>query len=166
MKLLALSALVCSLSATAADKVFTGIFEASVNRVCDGKLYIRVKTIEWNSFHFICKRTPYEILENTLNDKDGHIVYRLKKRNKQCPIGVLEIERNHEMGGWEATGFESLEDLQQYHKNIGPNTKEYDLRVSPLEVVGEKVPDEVYEEINQKYPLPDTLSCLMYPRKR
>jgi hypothetical protein len=165
MKLLALAALVCSLSATAADKVFTGVFQGT-GHACGGWLWVRTKTIEWNSSFNTCKRTPYEILENNLDDKQGRIVYRLKKSNRQCSIRIVKISWNTEMGGWDVNGFESLKDFQQYDKNIGPSMREDDLRVLPLQIRGEKVPDEVYEEINQKYPLPDYLGCLMYPRKR
>jgi hypothetical protein len=62
-----LFALVASLFSSlglAAEKPFTGVF-SGYGRACSGGLFVRTKTIEWNSTFSACKRTQYDILEKS-----------------------------------------------------------------------------------------------------
>lgn len=73
--ILALSASLGGLSGTAvaAEKAFTGVFEGT-GRACPGALFVRARTIEWNSSFSICKPTSYEILEKKLDNDHKRVV--------------------------------------------------------------------------------------------
>ncbi|MDR2789226.1 MAG: hypothetical protein LBD06_12965 [Candidatus Accumulibacter sp.] len=49
--------------ALAADKSFTGVF-SGYGRACSGGLFVRAKTIEWNSSFGIRKPTGHQALKN------------------------------------------------------------------------------------------------------
>lgn len=95
----------------AADKIFTGVFEGT-GRACYGALYVRTKTIEWNSTFSLCKAIHYEVLESKKSDGDyERIVFHLKKQSSQCRYSVIEVE--HVNGYyWNAKGYQSLEGFQ------------------------------------------------------
>ena len=96
--------------AFAADKAFTGVFEGT-GRACSGALYVRAKTIEWNSSFSICGSTSYEILERKLDNEHKRIVFRLKRRNHQCRYSIIEVE--HVSGyGWNVSGYQSLDGFE------------------------------------------------------
>ncbi len=114
LTILALSVSIGSLSGTvvAADKDFTGVFEGT-GRGCSGALYVRAKTIEWNSTYSICKATHYEVLEEKKSDGDHErIVFQLKKLSSRCRYSVVEVE--HASGyNWNVSGYQSLEGFQK-----------------------------------------------------
>lgn len=111
--LLALSVSIGSLSsaAAAADKAFTGVFKGT-GRACSGALYVRSKTIEWNSTYSVCKPTRYEILEKNLDSGHERIVFRLKTRSRRCRYSVIEVERENGYY-WSVSGYPSLEGFQK-----------------------------------------------------
>jgi hypothetical protein len=95
----------------AADGVFTGVFEGT-GRACSGALYVRAKTIEWNSTYSVCKPTRYEILEKDMADGQERLVFRLKTRSKHCRYEIIEVA--HESGyRWNVSGYPSLEGFQK-----------------------------------------------------
>lgn len=112
LKVLALSILGgLTATATAADKAFTGTFEGT-GRACSGALYVRTKTIEWNSTYSRCKPTEYDILEKQLDSDHKRVVFNLKAHKKQCRYPVIEIE--HVDGySWNVSGYQSLEGFQK-----------------------------------------------------
>lgn len=94
-------------AAAAADDTFTGVFQGT-GRACFGALYVRAKTIEWNSTYSICKPSQYEILENSVSDGNRRVVFHLKHRSRQCRYPVVEVE--HASGySWNVSGYQSLD---------------------------------------------------------
>ncbi|PRC94327.1 hypothetical protein [Solimicrobium silvestre] len=104
----------------AADKPFTGVFEGQ-GRGCYGKLFIKTKTIEWNTPFTVCKQTPYTILEKDFSTKSPHIAYLLKNSSeKACGLQVIEVKFNPEYPDyWKAIGYPTIDDF--YNKN-DPNS--------------------------------------------
>ncbi len=113
LMLLALSTSIGILPGTvvAADSVFTGVFQGT-GRACSGALYVRTKTIEWNSTYSICKSTPYEVLEKNSDSDHERIVFRLKKPSRQCRYPIVEVERAGTYN-WNVSGYQSLEGFQK-----------------------------------------------------
>jgi hypothetical protein len=118
--------------AIAADEVFTGVFEGT-GRACYGALYVRTKTIEWNSTYSICKPTRYEILEKKLDGDHEQIVFRLKNRSKHCRYEIIEVTHESEYR-WHVTGYPSLEGFQK--RNLpdwsSPSLPERDVLSCPM----------------------------------
>ncbi|MES2247061.1 MAG: hypothetical protein V4645_07260 [Pseudomonadota bacterium] len=93
---------------TLADTPFTGRFSGT-GRACSGGLYVRTKTIEWNSSFSICKPTRYEVLDRGRSKEGGErIVFRLQSRSRQCLYEVIEVEQ-YDIYSWGVQGFQSLE---------------------------------------------------------
>ena len=91
-----------------ADAPFTGKFSGT-GRACSGGLYVRTKTIEWNSSFSICKPTRYEVLDNELDKKeDERIVFRLQSPSRQCLYPVIEVQRLSTYI-WGVQGYQSME---------------------------------------------------------
>jgi hypothetical protein len=95
-----------NLKATANEK-FTGTFEGT-GRACAGKLFVRTKTIEWNSTYSICNKTHYEIIEKNLTADQKHIAFRLKNKNKLCRYEVIELEYLSDYN-WNVNGYQTTE---------------------------------------------------------
>jgi hypothetical protein len=110
---LALGVSLGTLSSTlaAADNAFTGNFQGT-GRACSGALYVRAKTIEWNSSYSICKSSPYEILEKKFDGDQERIVFRLKNRSSRCRYSVVEVERASDYN-WNVSGYQSLEGFRK-----------------------------------------------------
>ena len=114
LTILGLSISIAGLSGVvvAGEKAFTGVFEGT-GRGCSGALYVRAKTIEWNSTYSLCKATHYEVLEAKKSDVDyERIVFQLKKPSSQCRYSVIEVE--HASGyNWNVSGYQSLEGFKK-----------------------------------------------------
>lgn len=113
LKVMALTIAAGSISSMtiANDRVVTGVFEGT-GRACSGALYVRAKTIQWNSTYSICTLTRYEILEKNLDGDHERIVFHLKKRSRQCLFEIVEVE--HVEGySWNVNGYPSLEGFQK-----------------------------------------------------
>lgn len=104
---LLLAAGLSSSALAAADKPFTGVFEGT-GRACSGNLYIRTKTVEWNTPFSACKRTGYEVLEKDFDGEPKRLALRLKNRSKHCRYGVVEVTQASRYA-WNATAYPSLE---------------------------------------------------------
>jgi hypothetical protein len=113
LMVLALSTSIAGLpgTAVASDKVFTGVFQGT-GRACSGALYVRAKTIEWNSTYSICNSTQYEVLEKNSDSSRERIVFRLKKPGRQCRYSIVEIEHASAYN-WNVSGYQSLEGFQK-----------------------------------------------------
>lgn len=90
-----------------AEAPFTGVFSGT-GRTCSGGLYVRTKTIEWNSSFSICKPARYRVLEKDLARDHGRIAFRLEARSRQCRYEVIEAEQVSTYG-WSVQGYQSLE---------------------------------------------------------
>jgi len=95
-----------------ADAPFTGVFSGT-GRACSGGLYVRTKTIEWNSSFSVCKPARYRVLEQDLARDHGRIAFRLDARSRQCRYEVIEAERISTYG-WSVQGYQSLEAYQKH----------------------------------------------------
>ncbi|HWT20775.1 MAG TPA: hypothetical protein VN280_17800 [Variovorax sp.] len=89
-----------------AETPFTGAFSGT-GRACSGGLYVRTRTIEWNSSFSICKPVRYEVLEKEEAGGRGRIAFRLKARGRPCLYEVIEAVQ-HSTYGWEVRGYQSL----------------------------------------------------------
>jgi len=109
----ALFVIIGSLSSAgiAAEVGITGVFEGT-GRACTGALYLRAKTMEWNSTYSVCKSTRYKILEKNLTGDHKRLVLHLKNRSPRCRYDVVEVE--HTSGyNWNVSGYQSLEGFQK-----------------------------------------------------
>lgn len=99
---------------SAADKPFTGVFEGT-GRACSGNLYIRSKTVEWNTPFSVCKRTTYEVLEKDFSGEGKRLALHLKTRSKRCAYVVVEATKADSVSpyAWNITGYQSLEAFQK-----------------------------------------------------
>jgi hypothetical protein len=114
--LFALATLLFSSLGLAAEKPFTGVF-SGYGRACSGGLFIRTKTIEWNSSFRICKPTRYDILEKSAKGEKERIVFQLRKYSQRCGLAVIEIENAQtEDDRWDVTGYQTLESYQKRHE--------------------------------------------------
>jgi len=97
----------------AADKPqpFSGTFYGN-GRACYGALYLRTKTVEWNSTYSTCGRTTYKTLEQDLASEHPSVVLSLDRPSKHCRLQVIEL-RHYENNSWEATGYRSRDDYQK-----------------------------------------------------
>ncbi|WP_349252978.1 hypothetical protein [Burkholderia cenocepacia] len=95
----------------AADNAFTGAFQGT-GRACSGALYVRAKTIEWNSSYSICKSSYYEILQKKFDGELERIVFRLQNRSSRCRYSVVEVERAGS-DNWNVSGYQSLQGFQK-----------------------------------------------------
>jgi len=103
-------------------KIFTGRF-AGQGEACWGNLFIRTKTIEWDTWYSVCQ-SPYVILKKTFNDKPknfDYILYRLTKPNKACRypyIGLYFYDRGDNIPPaeylWRAGGFSNLQNAHSF----------------------------------------------------
>lgn len=94
-----------------ANQPFTGAFEGT-GRACFGALYVRTKTIEWNSTYSVCKKTQYDIIEKNVEVTSKRIVFNLKKTSRQCRYKVVEVEHVSDYS-WNVTGYQSLEGFEK-----------------------------------------------------
>jgi hypothetical protein len=71
--------------AGAQAKVFTDSFQGQ-GRACWGNLFIRTKTIEWDTDFSVCQ-SAYTIVKQTFQDKPqnyDYILYKLKHVSRTC----------------------------------------------------------------------------------
>jgi hypothetical protein len=94
-----------------ADAPFTAVFSGT-GRACSGGLFVRTRTIEWNSSFSVCKRGRYEVLEKDFAGDHGRIAFRLHVRSRQCRHEVIEAEQVGTYG-WSVQGYPSLEAYQK-----------------------------------------------------
>jgi hypothetical protein len=107
-----LSSLVLAVSCTAvAETPFTGKFSGT-GRACSGGLFVRTRTIEWNSSFSVCKSARYEVLEKELVRDHGRVAFRFKTRSRQCLYEVVEAEQVSTYG-WDVRGYQSLESYRK-----------------------------------------------------
>jgi hypothetical protein len=106
-----LAALVMSHMVIAANKPFTGVFHGE-GRACFGGLFVRTKTIEWNSSFIKCGPTKYELLDQNLAGEHPRVVYRIKDRRKRCGLEVVELKHDNEYF-WTVNGYPSVEAYQK-----------------------------------------------------
>ena len=105
-----------------AEAPFTGAFSGT-GRACSGGLYVRTRTIEWNSSFSVCKPSRYEVLDKDLAADHGRIAFRVKTRSRRCLYEVIEAQQIGTYS-WDVRGYQSLE---SYRKRALP-----DWRNSPL----------------------------------
>jgi hypothetical protein len=100
--------------ATAADKPFTGVFEGT-GRACSGNLYIRSRTVEWNTPFSVCKRAAYDVLEKDFAGDGKRLALHRRTRSKRCAYVVIEIAKVDSVSpyAWNVTGYQSLEAFQK-----------------------------------------------------
>jgi hypothetical protein len=106
-----------------ADAPFTAVFSGT-GRACSGGLFVRTKTIEWNSSFSICKPTRYSVLDKDLAADRRRIAFRLAARSRRCHYEVIEAQQ-YSTYGWSVQGYQSLE---AYEKRALPGW-----RNSPLD---------------------------------
>lgn len=113
--------LACASAAAAGNAPFTGVFMGG-GRACYGGLFVRTKTVEWNTPFNRCKRTRYDLLERML--APGHERITMKLKNPSCAFQVIALEQTQEWG-WTAYGYQTVE---AYEKRELPDWKN-----SPIE---------------------------------
>ncbi len=95
-----------------AEAPFTGAFSGT-GRACSGGLFVRTRTIEWNSSFSICKPARYEVLDREgLASDQGRIAFRLKARSRRCLYEVVEAQQVSRYG-WDIRGYQSLESYRK-----------------------------------------------------
>ena len=104
---LAIAVLVLPYISMAGDSVFTGSFRGE-GRACFGGLFVRTKTIEWNSSFSKCGPSAYVVLDQGLNEAQPKIAYRLIRRQKQCRSEVIELVY-YEGQAWSVNGYPTVE---------------------------------------------------------
>lgn len=99
-------------SSYAHGRPFVGIFEGQ-GRACSGKLYVKEKSIEWNTTYSICNRARYEILANSIHATVPRIVYSLDQRGEHCRFKILEIyQAVPDPYRWNVIGYASRKDYE------------------------------------------------------
>jgi hypothetical protein len=112
LRMAALALLVLAGSGGAlAGEPFTAVFSGT-GRACSGGLFVRLKTIEWNSSFSICKPVRYSVLEKDLAADRGRVAFRLAARSRQCRYEVIEAQQVSTYG-WSVQGYQSLEAYQK-----------------------------------------------------
>ena len=105
---MAFLAMACLAGTATAEAPFTGVFSGT-GRACSGGLFVRTRTIEWNSSFSLCKPARYSVLEKDLAGKErGRIAFRLGARSRHCRYEVIEAEQISRYG-WDVRGYQSLE---------------------------------------------------------
>lgn len=103
------ASLVSHVAPALADAPCDGVYQ-SFGRGCHGTLFIREKTIEWNSPWSVCKSSPHKILDSDLDHKPRRVVYQIVAPSKACRYAVIEIvEHSGEAEGWSINGYPSVE---------------------------------------------------------
>jgi hypothetical protein len=112
----------CYLGSTTAEaKVFTGKFEGQ-GTPCWGDLYIRTKTIEWNTYNSLCYST-YTIVKKTFADRPknfDYILYKLDNPDKKCRwryIGMYFYVFSPYLplaDDWSVAGFPAYKDYENF----------------------------------------------------
>ena len=99
----------------------TGVFSGQ-GRECDGNLYLRTKTIEWNTPYSMCSRTKYRIITKTFSNTPkmvgDHIVFALKNIGKTCHypfIGLYYYGRGPNTVPWSAVGFPDYGEYKKFN---------------------------------------------------
>jgi hypothetical protein len=113
--------------ARAEEKSFTGtgVFQGQ-GRGCWGKLYIREKSLEWNTPYSICKRTSYSIIQKEMESKSPHIAFALANKSKKCGFEIIELSFDPAYPAyWQAIGYETRKDFE----NKATNAEETKLKV-------------------------------------
>lgn len=99
------------------EKPFTGVFEGQ-GRGCWGKLYVRAKTIEWNTPYSVCNKTSYSVLQSDLDSESPRIVFGLDRRSKYCRYQIIELSFDPNYPDyWLATGYQSRKDFDSRTSN-------------------------------------------------
>ena len=111
-KFFALVLLALATTGTAiAETRFTGKFSGT-GRACSGGLFVKTRTIEWNSSFSVCKPARYEVLEKESVKDHDRIAFRFKTRSRQCLYEVVEAEQVSTYG-WDVRGYQSLESYRK-----------------------------------------------------
>lgn len=108
--------------AAAADAPFTLALSGG-GRACAGGLFVRTRTLEWNTSFSRCAPAPYVVLDKAAAGDQTRVVFRRLKRGEGCRYAVVEAVRLPQ-AGWNVNGYPSLE---AYEKRELP-----DWRNSPL----------------------------------
>ncbi|MES2531127.1 MAG: hypothetical protein V4636_08835 [Pseudomonadota bacterium] len=93
---------------SAADRPFT-VALTGWGRACAGGLFVRTKTIEWNTTFVTCKPSPYELLESSMQGGSKVVVLRILKPSKGCIYNIIKVRQSPPEGTWDVTGFQSLD---------------------------------------------------------
>ncbi|MCH8620363.1 hypothetical protein [Undibacterium sp. TS12] len=99
-------------NADAASQTYTGVFQGQ-GRACFGKLFLRKKTIEWNSSFSVCKPVAYTILKIDMDSASPHIAVLLKHKNKTCRQAVIAMTLDPAFPQfWLVQGYTSQQDYE------------------------------------------------------
>jgi len=102
-------------SPVAQARIFTDSFEGQ-GEACWGNLYIRTKTIEWDTDYSVCVG-QYTIIKKTFSDKPqnfDYILYKLKHVNRTCSYPYIGLYYYDYSDGpyiedhWSVMGFSSF----------------------------------------------------------
>ncbi|MES2818731.1 MAG: hypothetical protein V4812_07080 [Pseudomonadota bacterium] len=97
--------------------VYSDVLEANIfegryhgqGRGCGGILTIQDKNISWHSQALNCEIDNYTITEEEHGGFSHRIIYRVKPKNKTCPLFAIELGHvesfSSYMVGWYGTGF-------------------------------------------------------------
>ena len=105
-------------------KTFTGHFQGE-GRGCWGDIWIRTKTIQWNSDWSACY-SPYTIVKKTFADKPQNfdsILYKIERPRRSCSwkyIGMYFYLSDAPglYSNWLAVGFPKFRDYQNFDEHI------------------------------------------------
>lgn len=105
-------ALTVATAVAADDPSYTGVYSGQ-GRGCWGKLYVRAKTIEWNTPYSVCAKAPYRVIDHDLASAMPRIAFALKRKSSACRYAVVALSFDPAYPAyWQAAGYATIADYE------------------------------------------------------
>ncbi|WP_420994412.1 hypothetical protein ACKI2N_017640 [Cupriavidus sp. 30B13] len=99
-------------STTTQAAPFTGVFQGQ-GRGCWGKLYVKTKTLEWNTPYSACARTPYTVIDKDMDAAAPSIAFALQHKSRSCRYEIVQLAFDPTYPDyWLARGYVSRADYE------------------------------------------------------
>ena len=91
---------------------FIGVFHGQ-GRGCWGKLYVKTKTLEWNTPYSVCAKTPYTVIDKDMDASAPSIAFVLQRKSRSCRYEIVQLAFDPAYPDyWLARGYASRADYE------------------------------------------------------
>jgi len=99
-------------STTIQAEPFTGVFHGQ-GRGCWGKLYVKTKTLAWNTPYSVCAKTPYTVIDKDMDASAPGIAFMLRHKSRSCRYEIVQLAFDPAYPDyWLARGYASRADYE------------------------------------------------------
>jgi hypothetical protein len=110
------SGLACfAMAASPINPTFLGTYDGT-GRACSGFVRLTSTSFTWHASFQSISNSPFEVIDQRVDDKGIKIAIRLKKRSKRWDLPIVYLEHNADdpKHGWGIIGFTSIHAYRKF----------------------------------------------------